>query len=81
MPKRKRRVAFPQSPVPALKFKRQVPVDRFVADFFCVDAKLIVEIDGGQHERRRQIGSEQKYWNRWGISCSDFGTIYDVLAT
>jgi very-short-patch-repair endonuclease len=35
-----------------LKFKRQVPIDRFVVDFVCLDAKLIVEVDGGQHLER-----------------------------
>lgn len=33
----------------AAKFKRQVPIDRYVADFYCHDAKLVVEIDGKQH--------------------------------
>jgi len=32
-----------------IKFRRQVPVGRFVADFICADAGLIVEIDGSQH--------------------------------
>ena len=32
------------------KFKRQVPVDRYVVDFCCHAARLIVEIDGMQHE-------------------------------
>jgi uncharacterized protein DUF559 len=32
------------------KFKRQVPFDRYVADFYCRAAKLAVEIDGKQHE-------------------------------
>jgi very-short-patch-repair endonuclease len=32
------------------KFKRQVPFDRYVADFYCHAAKLVVEIDGKQHE-------------------------------
>ena len=32
-----------------LKFKRQVPIDRFVVDFACLEANLIVELDGGQH--------------------------------
>ncbi|MBZ9736339.1 DUF559 domain-containing protein [Mesorhizobium sp. CA18] len=32
-----------------IKFKRQVPIGRFVADFLCAEAKLIVEIDGSQH--------------------------------
>lgn len=32
-----------------VKFRRQFPIDRYVADFACWDAKLVVEIDGGQH--------------------------------
>jgi very-short-patch-repair endonuclease len=32
------------------KFRRQVPFDRFVVDFYCHAAKLVVEIDGKQHE-------------------------------
>jgi very-short-patch-repair endonuclease len=32
------------------RFRRQVPLGRFIADFVCHEAKLIVEIDGGQHE-------------------------------
>ena len=34
------------------KFRRQFPIDRFVVDFFCVDAHLIIELDGGQHALR-----------------------------
>jgi len=32
-----------------LKFKRQVPIDRYIVDFCCTDAGLIIELDGGQH--------------------------------
>ena len=32
-----------------LKFRRQVPVGSFIADFACNDPKVIVECDGGQH--------------------------------
>ena len=32
------------------KFKRQVPFDRFVVDFYCHAAKLAIELDGRQHE-------------------------------
>jgi very-short-patch-repair endonuclease len=32
-----------------VKFRRQVPVGPFFADFACLGCKLIVEADGGQH--------------------------------
>jgi very-short-patch-repair endonuclease len=31
------------------KFRRQVPIDRFIADFACLERKLVIELDGGQH--------------------------------
>ena len=31
------------------KFRRQATVGSYVADFLCVEAMLIVELDGGQH--------------------------------
>ncbi|MBZ9868678.1 endonuclease domain-containing protein [Mesorhizobium sp. CA15] len=36
-----------------IKFRRQVPIGRFVADFLCAEAKLVVEIDGSQHAESR----------------------------
>src|SRR6185369_13727790 len=30
-------------------FRRQVPIKDFVADFVCHAAKLVIELDGGQH--------------------------------
>jgi very-short-patch-repair endonuclease len=32
------------------KFRRQVPFDRYVVDFYCPAAKLVVELDGKRHE-------------------------------
>src|SRR6266478_6495420 len=29
------------------KFRRQVPIGRYIADFVCHEARLIVEVDGG----------------------------------
>jgi very-short-patch-repair endonuclease len=34
------------------KFRRQFLIDRYVVDFFCADAHLIIELDGGQHAVR-----------------------------
>ena len=31
------------------KFKRQVPLDGYILDYVCFDARLIIEVDGGQH--------------------------------
>ena len=31
------------------KFRRQLPVGRYIVDFICLSAKLIVEADGSQH--------------------------------
>ena len=34
------------------KFSRQMPVGPFICDFMCREAKLVVEVDGGQHDAR-----------------------------
>ena len=34
------------------KFRRQYPIERYFADFACVEARLIVELDGGQHDEQ-----------------------------
>jgi primosomal protein N' (replication factor Y) len=31
------------------KFRRQHPIPPYVADFACIEARLVVELDGGQH--------------------------------
>ncbi len=31
------------------KFRRQQPIDNYIVDFVCLENKLIVELDGGQH--------------------------------
>ncbi|MEA2736245.1 MAG: hypothetical protein QOE14_2696 [Humisphaera sp.] len=37
-----------------LKFRRQVPVGRYIADFLCHEMKLIVELDGPSHDERAE---------------------------
>ena len=32
------------------KFRRQHPFEDFVLDFVCLEAMLVIEVDGGQHE-------------------------------
>jgi very-short-patch-repair endonuclease len=35
-------------------FRRQFPVGAYIVDFDCLDGRLIVEIDGGQHAESRR---------------------------
>jgi very-short-patch-repair endonuclease len=37
-----------------LKFRRQVPIGPYIADFYCHRYRLVVELDGAVHEERRQ---------------------------
>ena len=37
-----------------LKFRRQHPLKHFIADFYCHEAGLVVEVDGGIHESKDQ---------------------------
>jgi very-short-patch-repair endonuclease len=32
------------------KFRRQYTIDRFIVDFYCPEARLVVEVDGAIHE-------------------------------
>ncbi|AKI02396.1 hypothetical protein IMCC20628_03713 [Hoeflea sp. IMCC20628] len=44
-----------------LKFRRQVPIGSYIADFVCMEAKLIVELDGSQHaESARDVTRDSK---------------------
>jgi very-short-patch-repair endonuclease len=42
------------------KFRRQHPIGRYIVDFVALDAKLVIEVDGGTHstdeERARDEG-------------------------
>lgn len=32
------------------KFRRQHPIGNYIADFYCHSARLVIELDGGQHD-------------------------------
>jgi very-short-patch-repair endonuclease len=38
-----------RSPVLGTHFRRQVPIGRYVVDFACMAAHLVIEVDGSQH--------------------------------
>ncbi len=37
------------------KFRRQHSVDRFIIDFYCAEAKLLIEVDGASHLEPEQM--------------------------
>lgn len=43
-----------------LRFRRQHPVSRYIADFYCHSKKLIIEIDGSVHNSMEQQGLDKE---------------------
>ena len=44
------------------KFRRQVPIGNYIVDFVCQEAKLIVELDGGQHADQAAYDAMRTNW-------------------
>jgi len=72
-----------------IKFRRQVPFKNYILDFVCFERKLIVEVDGGQHndsetDRSRDalLRSEgfqiARYWNN-DVLRNPEGVLEDLL--
>ena len=40
--------------VSGLKFRRQHPFGDYILDFVCLEEKLVIEVDGGQHGERTE---------------------------
>jgi very-short-patch-repair endonuclease len=44
------------------RFRRQAPIGPYIADFVCFEAKLILELDGGQHAARAEADAVRTAW-------------------
>jgi very-short-patch-repair endonuclease len=44
------------------RFRRQVPLGSYVADFACMSARLVIELDGGQHAVRTEQDERRTAW-------------------
>ena len=61
------------------KFRRQQPLGRYIVDFVCVERKLVIELDGGQHAEQVQSDVERTAWlEAQGFRVLRFWN-YDVL--
>jgi very-short-patch-repair endonuclease len=73
------------------KFRRQVPIGRYIADFVCHEARLVVEIDGGQHDSSSPRETERsgflqtegyrilRFWNNDILANPD--GVYEAIVT
>lgn len=61
------------------KFRRQMPVGPFIADFLCAERKLIVELDGGQHAESARDADRTAWLENEGYRILRFWN-NDVLA-
>ena len=46
------------------KFRRQQPLGNYIVDFVCLEKRLIVELDGGQHAEQTHYDAERDAWLR-----------------
>jgi len=44
------------------KFRRQHPVGNYILDFVCCEARLAIELDGGQHDEREEYDRQRTVW-------------------
>ena len=52
-----------------LRFRRQHPINNYIADFYCHPIKLVIEVDGGIHKLKEQ----REYDIGRGADLSSFG--------
>jgi len=57
------------------KFRRQFSIGSYIADFYCSELKLVLEIDGGQHFEDKAVEYDEartKYFNNLGITVTRY---------
>jgi very-short-patch-repair endonuclease len=45
-----------------LRFRRQHRIGSYIADFYCSEAKLVIEIDGDSHDERQAYDEMRTHW-------------------
>ncbi|PIU86267.1 MAG: hypothetical protein COS67_03340 [Deltaproteobacteria bacterium CG06_land_8_20_14_3_00_44_19] len=64
-----------------LKFFRQYGIGAYIADFYCPQRKLAIEVDGGQHfceEGKQYDAQREQYMSSLGIRTLRFSNL-DIL--
>lgn len=53
-----------------VKFLRQKPIGKYIVDFYCAKAKLVIELDGSQHYKKINIEKDTErteFLERFGL--------------
>ena len=50
-----------------VKFRRQAVIGRYIVDFVCYERKLVIEVDGGQHNQNRKDAIRDKWLRTQGF--------------
>ena len=64
-----------------LQFRRQVPIDKYIVDFYCAKANIVIELDGSQHYEDEGLINDEKrteYLEQYGIKVIRISNL-DVL--
>ncbi len=75
--------------IPGTRFRRQVPIGPYIADFACLKSRLIIELDGSQHVDRATYDDERtkfleaqnfrvlRFWN--GMVSEDHEAVIETV--
>ena len=68
------------------KFRRQHPIERFIADFYCHEVRVVIELDGAVHnstESREYDDNRTAEFEKWDIAVIRFSNekVYENLET
>jgi very-short-patch-repair endonuclease len=44
------------------KFRRQQPLGHYIVDFVCLENRLVIEVDGGQHNTQQSYDEKRDTW-------------------
>jgi very-short-patch-repair endonuclease len=64
--------ALRRNQLEGLTFRRQYPLDGYILDFVCFEARLIIEVDGGQHSESVPDAVRDKHFEKQGFKTLRF---------
>jgi very-short-patch-repair endonuclease len=60
--------AFRARKLAGLKFRRQHPIEPYIADFYCAAARLVIELDGRSHDDQQEHDKiRDRFFNSLGL--------------